>query len=228
MLSGATDPYQPLEAKLGITRSIVELLESCGHPLRIITKSSLVERDMDLLKAMSARGLCSVAISITSLDTEITRRMEPRTASPARRLKTIERLSAAGIPVDVPVAPVIPVLTDAELENILEHARDAGAMGAWYTLIRLPGEVADLFKSWVTEHFPLKAEHVMQRIRDSRGGRDYESAFGTRMRGRGTYADLLERRFQLAYRRLGFPGINALDVTRFRAPAKDASQLALF
>lgn len=228
MLGANTDAYQPSERSLGITRAIVELLASCDHPVRIITKSSLVERDMDLLAAMAARGLCSVAISITSFDTEITRRMEPRTASPARRLETVKTLSAAGIPVEVPVAPIIPVLTDAELERILERARAAGASGAWYTLIRLPKEVAGLFKSWITEHFPLKAEHVLQRIRDSRGGRDYEAGFGTRMRGRGTYADLLERRFRLAYRRLDFPGIDALNVTRFRAPAENEPQLTLF
>ncbi|TFH43034.1 MAG: radical SAM protein, partial [Lysobacterales bacterium] len=228
MLGANTDVYQPSERSLGITREIVELLASCDHPIRIITKSSLVERDIDLLSSMAARGLCTVAVSITSFDTEITRRMEPRTSSPARRLQTVERLSRAGIPVEVPVAPVIPVLTDGELEQILARAREAGASDAWYTFIRLQREVASLFQAWLHEHFPLKAEHVLQRIRDSRGGKDYESTFGTRMRGRGTYADLLERRFRLAYRRLAFPGTEALNVTLFRPPAKNESQLTLF
>jgi DNA repair photolyase len=228
MLGANTDAYQPSERSLGVTREIVQLLESCDHPVRIITKSSLVERDIDLLAAMSARGICTVAVSITSFDTEITRRMEPRASSPARRLETVRRLSRAGVVVEVPVAPVIPVLTDGELEDILERAREAGARDAWYTLIRLPREVAALFKDWLREHFPLKAEHVLHRIRDSRGGKDYESEFGTRMRGRGVYADLLERRFRLAYRRLDFPGSEALDITRFRAPVEDKAQLTLF
>jgi DNA repair photolyase len=228
MLGANTDAYQPTERRLAVTRGIIEVLADCDHPLRIITKSSLVERDLDLLAPMAERGLCAVAVSITSFDTAITRRMEPRTSSPARRLRTVQTLAAAGIPVEVPVAPVIPVLTDGELETILERARDAGATDTWYTLIRLPREVADLFKGWLQEHFPLKAEHVLNRIRDSRGGRDYESGFGTRMRGRGAYADLLERRFQLAYRRLAFPGNAGLDTTRFRAPAKATPQLTLF
>ena len=228
MLGANTDAYQPSERALGVTREIVELLASCDHPVRIITKSSLVERDMDLLVPMAARGLCTVAVSITSFDTNITRRMEPRTSSPARRLQTVERLARAGIPVEVPVAPVIPALTDGELESILARARGAGASDAWYTLIRLPREVAGLFKSWLSEHFPLKAEHVLHRIQDSRGGKDYESEFGIRMRGRGPYADLLERRFQLAYRRLGFPGNDDLNVTRFRPPVENESQLTLF
>ena len=228
MLGANTDAYQPSERTLRITRAIVEELAGCDHPVRIITKSSLVERDMDLLAPMAERGLCVVAVSITTLDTEVSRRMEPRAASPARRLRSVERLARAGIPVEVPIAPVVPVLTDGELEQILARVRDAGASDAWYTLIRLPREVAELFKTWLEEHFPLKADHVMQRIRDSRGGRDYESDFGTRMRGRGTYADLLERRFQLAHRRLGFPGTAALDLTRFRPPAKMRAQLELF
>jgi len=228
MLGANTDAYQPTERSARVTRRIIEVLASCNHPLRIITKSSLVERDMDLLAPMGARGLCSVAVSITSLDTGIVRTMEPRTTSPERRLRCVETLAGAGIPVEVPVAPVIPVLTDGELEHILERARRAGASDAWYTLIRLPREVAGLFKSWLVEHFPLKAEHVMARIRDSRGGKDYESGFGTRMRGRGAFADLLERRFKLARRRLGFPGIQPLDVTQFQAPLADKAQLSLF
>jgi DNA repair photolyase len=228
VLGANTDAYQPAERKLEITRAIVEVLHDCDHPLRIVTKSSLVERDVDLLASMAERGICTVAVSITGFDTGIVRKMEPRAASPARRLKTIERLATAGIPVEVSVAPVIPVLTDGELEQILERARHAGATDAWYTLIRLPREVAELFKSWLRLHYPLKAEHVLSRIRDSRGGRDYESGFGTRMRGRGTFADLLERRFQLAYRRFEFPGNEALDSARFRAPVEIEAQLTLF
>lgn len=228
MLGANTDAYQPAERTLRITRGIIEVLAASNHPLRIITKSSLVERDLDLLAPMAERGLCAVAISITTFDTAITRKMEPRACAPARRLRTVKTLADAGIPVEVPVAPVVPVLTDSELETILERARDAGATDAWYTLIRLPREVAELFGDWLREHFPLKAEHVLNRIRDSRGGRCYESGFGTRMRGRGVYADLLERRFQVAYRRLGFPGNAPLDVTRFRAPARDTAQMTLF
>jgi DNA repair photolyase len=228
MLGANTDAYQPAERKLGITRAIMELLESTAHPVRIVTKSSLVERDLDLLRSMAERGLCAVAVSITTFDVNLVRRMEPRAASPARRLKTVECLASAGIPVEVLAAPMIPVLNDGELERILESARDAGASDAWYTLIRLPREVADLFKSWLELHYPLKAEHVMNRIRDARGGRDYESEFGTRMRGRGVFADLLERRFRLAYRRLEFPGIEALDATRFNPPTASDAQLSLF
>lgn len=228
VLGANTDAYQPSERRLKVTRGILELLASCNHPLRIVTKSSLVERDLDLLAPMAERGIVTVAVSITTFDTGISRTMEPRASSPARRLKSIERLATAGIPVEVPVAPVIPVLTDSELERILELARNAGAIDAWYTLVRLPREVAELFKSWLRLHYPLKAEHILNRIRDSRGGKDYESGFGTRMRGRGTFADLLERRFQLAYRRLGFPGNEAPDVTLFRAPAVDEAQLTLF
>ncbi len=227
-LGANTDAYQPVERKLGITRAILECLDDCNHPVRIVTKSSLVERDMDVLSSMAERGLCTVAVSITSFDTEIARKMEPRTTAPARRLETVARLAASGIPVEAAVAPVIPVLTDSELERILERTRDAGAIDAWYTLIRLPREVAELFKSWLRLHFPLRAEHVIGRIQDSRGGRDYESGFGTRMRGRGAFADLLERRFELAHRRLGFPGSPELDVSHFRAPAKVEAQLRLF
>ena len=227
-LGANTDAYQPAERKLGITRAILEVLDACDHPVRIVTKSALVERDIEVLASMAERGLCTVGVSITSFDTEIVRKMEPRATSPARRLETVRRLADAGIPVEVPVAPVIPVLTDAELEHILECARQAGALDAWYTLIRLPREVADLFKSWLNTHFPMKAEHVMNRIRDSRGGKDYESGFGTRMRGRGAFADLLEQRFRIACRRLEFPGSPPLDTSRFRPPGRDGKQLQLF
>jgi len=227
-LGANTDAYQPADRKLGITRAILEALDACNHPVRIVTKSALVERDIDVLASMAERGLCTVGVSITSFDTRVARAMEPRATSPARRLETVRRLTDAGIPVEVPVAPVIPVLTDGELEHILECARGAGALDAWYTLIRLPREVADLFKSWLDRHFPMKAEHVMNRVRDSRGGKDYEPGFGTRMRGRGAFADLLEQRFRIACRRLGFPGSPALDVTRFHPPGKVKSQLPLF
>ena len=228
MLGANTDAYQPVERKLGITREILEVLSECEHPLRIITKSALVERDLDILAPMAERGLAAVAVSITTFDRDIARVMEPRASAPERRLRTVRRLVEAGVPVEVPVAPVVPVLTDGELETILARVREAGATDAWYTLVRLPREVAALFADWLGEHFPLKAEHVLNRIRDCRGGREYESGFGTRMRGRGAFADLLERRFQLAYRRLGFPGNPALDVARFRAPRAETPQLALF
>ena len=227
-LGANTDAYQPAERRLGITRGILEVLEDCHHPVRIVTKSALVERDLDLLVSMAEHRLCTVAVSITTMDHVLARRMEPRASAPKRRLETIERLADAGIPVLVFVAPVIPVLTDGELEDILERAREAGAGDAQYSFIRLPMEVSGLFAEWLEEHYPLKAEHVLSRIRDAHGGRDYVSTFGTRMRGTGPFADLLERRFDLARRRLGFPGIGGLDVTRFCRPVEDRDQLALF
>lgn len=227
-LGANTDAYQPLERRLGVTRGVLELLAECRHPVRIVTKSSLVERDMDLLGAMAGQRLCTVAVSITTFDGDIARRMEPRAPAPARRLRTIERLSEAGIPVSVFVAPVIPVLNDRELEQIMERARQAGARDAEYTLIRLPREVGELFHDWLKAHYPLKAEHVMERIRDARGGKVNASGFATRMHGSGIFADLLARRFHLAHRRLRFPGLEPLDATLFESPAHEAPQLALF
>jgi DNA repair photolyase len=222
-----TDAYQPGERKLKITRRILELLVECRHPFSIVTKSALIERDLDLLEEAAARQLVSVAVSITTLDRALARRMEPRAAAPQRRIEVIRRLSAAGVPVSVLVAPLIPVLTDGELETILEAAHAAGARAAGYVLLRLPHELKELFEAWLTTHEPGKAAHVMNRIRDMRGGKDYDSRFGVRMRGTGDYADLLAKRFAMAERRLGFGDFPPLDVSQFRPP-RSTPQLELF
>lgn len=226
-LGSNTDPYQPSERKLGVTRSILEVLNEAQHPVRIVTKAALVERDIDLLSDMARKNLCIVSISVTTLDHELARRMEPRATAPARRLRTIETLSGAGIPVNVLVAPIIPVLTDAETESILTRVREAGACSAGYVLLRLPLEIKDLFHDWLNTHYPLKAEHVIARVRDTRGGKDYDAAFGRRMRGTGQYADLIANRFALAVKRLRFPGDPQLDISLFRPPVGDG-QMQLF
>ncbi len=221
-----TDAYQPTERKLGLTRAIVEVLVAARHPFSIVTKSALIERDIDLLALAAERNQVEVAVSLTTLDAKLTRRMEPRAASPARRLQTIRALSEAGIPVTVLVAPLIPVLTDSELETILEEARTAGARDAGYVLLRLPHELKDMFRDWLTTHAPLKAAHVMNRLRDCRGGQDYDARFGARMRGTGVFADLIRQRFKLAYARLGFASTPELDCDSFTPP--EIGQLRLF
>ena len=227
-LGSNTDAYQPVERDLGITRAVLEVLADCGHPVMIVTKSARVERDIDILGAMAKANRCSVAVSVTTLDRSLARRMEPRASAPHRRLETIRRLTAAGIPTGVMAAPMIPFLNDAELETILEHARDAGALGASYTMLRLPLEIADLFREWLAEHYPDRARRVMERVRDTRGGKDYDSTFGQRMRGTGPVAELLAKRFRLAVGRLGFPGWPALDCTGFVPPPPENGQLSLF
>jgi DNA repair photolyase len=222
-----TDAYQPGERKLKITRRILELLVECRHPFSIVTKSALIERDLDLLEEAAARKLVSVAVSITTLDRALARRMEPRAAAPQRRLEVIRNLSAAGVPVSVLVAPLIPVLTDGELEKILEAAHAAGARAAGYVLLRLPHELKELFEAWLTAHEPGKAAHVMNRIRDMRGGKDYDSRFGARMRGTGDYADLLAKRFDIVHRKLGLSDFPSLDASQFRPP-HITPQLELF
>ncbi|MCX7892305.1 MAG: PA0069 family radical SAM protein, partial [Burkholderiales bacterium] len=227
-LGSNTDPYQPAERELGITRSILAVLAACDHPATIVTKSALVERDIDLLAPMAAKRLVRAYVSVTNLDADLARTLEPRAAAPWRRLETIRRLADAGIPVGVLVAPVIPFLTDRFLEEILERAAAAGAASAGYILLRLPHEVAPVMKAWLAAHHPLKAEHVMSLVRQMRGGRDYESAFGVRQTGRGQYAELIARRFAVAARRLGLDGERApLDTSRFRPP-KAGPQLDLF
>lgn len=221
-----TDAYQPTERKLGLTRSILEVLVAARHPFSIVTKSALIERDIDLIATAAAHQQAEVAISLTTLDAALARRLEPRAASPARRLETIRTLSQAGIPVTVLIAPLIPVLTDSELETLLEQARAAGAHDAGYVLLRLPHELKDMFRDWLAQHEPLKAEHVMNRLRDCRGGEDYDARFGARMRGTGIFAELLRKRFKLAYQRLGFSDTPALDCADFTAP--DDGQLRLF
>ena len=226
-LGANTDPYQPIERKIRLTRRIIEVLHACNHPLRIISKGALIERDIDLLAPMAAQNLISVSISITSLDRELSRRMEPRAAAPQRRLQTIQRLSSAGIPVRMLIAPVIPALNDEQIETLLNHAHEAGASGADYILLRLPQEIRDLFVEWLREHYPLKAAHVMARIRDSRGGKDYDSRFGTRMSGTGIFAELIAKRFALCASRLGLGVEPALDCTLFRPPELPGQQLTL-
>ena len=221
-----TDAYQPIERRLGITRAVLEVLAASRHPFSIITKSALIERDLDLLSELAAAQLTEVAVSVTTLDRPLARRMEPRASAPERRLETIARLSEAGIPTTVLVAPLIPVLTDHELETILERARNAGARAAGYVLLRLPHELKDMFRAWLQEHEPDKAAHVLNRLRDTRGGKDYDARFGTRMRGSGDYADLLGKRFTLAARRLGYGATPALDCSQFRPPGP-AGQLPL-
>ena len=227
-LGSNTDPYQPVERDLGITRAVLEVLAECGHPVMIVTKSARVERDLDILGAMAGANLCSVAVSVTTLDRSLARRMEPRASAPHRRLETVRRLSRAGVPTGVMAAPMIPFLNDGELETILEHAREAGALGASYTMLRLPLEIADLFREWLAEHYPDRAGRVMERVRDTRRGKDYDSTFGQRMRGTGPVAELIEKRFRLAVKRLEFPGFPALDSSGFVPPAPERGQLALF
>jgi DNA repair photolyase len=221
-----TDAYQPSERRLELTREIVRILVETRHPFSVVTKSALIERDIDLLAPAAARRQFEAAVSITTLDAGLARRMEPRAASPARRLQTIRTLSAAGIPVTVLVAPLIPVLTDSELETIMEEARAAGARDAGYVLLRLPHELKDMFRDWLARQAPLKAAHVMNRLRDCRGGRDYDARFGERMRGTGVFAQLIRQRFRLAYARLGFESTPDMDCDSFTPP--EDGQLRLF
>jgi len=229
-LGSNTDPYQPIEREWKITRGILEVLAECGHPVGIVTKNALIERDIDILAPMAQQNLVNVYVSLNNLDHDLARRLEPRCAAPARRLETIRRLSAAGIPVGVIVAPVIPFLTDHQIEPVLKAAYAAGARSAGYVLMRLPWEVKDLFRNWLETHYPLKAKHVMSRVREMRGGRDNDPGFGSRMRGSGEFADLLRQRFDIACERLGYNTgrrHRSLDTTRFRRPQLDG-QLALF
>ncbi len=198
-----TDPYQPVERELGITRQVIDVLAECQHPFNIITKSTLVTRDIDLLAPLAASGLASVAISVTTFDDELKRLLEPRTPSGRARLKTISQLAQAGIPVTVLVAPVIPAINDSELESIVQQVSEAGASQAAYILLRLPLEIRDLFEEWLQQHFPLRAAHVMSLIRQSRGGRDNDPRFGQRMRGTGPFAELLAQRFRLSCKKYG-------------------------
>ena len=199
-----TDAYQPIERKLQLTRRIIEVFAQTRHPFSLITKNALVERDLDLIAPMARDHLVQVYFSITTLDNGLSARLEPRASAPHARLRAMRRLSEAGVPVGVMFAPVIPWVNDAELEAVLEAARDAGADSAGYVLLRLPHEVSPLFRDWLETHLPQRAEHVMSTIRQLRGGKDYDARFGKRFSGEGVYADLLARRFDLAYRRLGF------------------------
>ena len=214
-----TDPYQPVERKYGITRELLEVAARYNQPIGIVTKNALVERDLDILAPMARRGLAAVYLSVTTLDHQLARRMEPRTSAPARRIEAIRRLSEAGVPVGVMFAPVIPYLTDSALESVLEAAADAGATQAGYILLRLPYEVKRLFRDWLDEHFPLKAAHVMSRVHAMRDGRDNDPGFGSRMVGRGEFAELLAKRFRIACRRFRLNrNQRVLDTSQFRRP----------
>ena len=227
-LGSNTDPYQPIEREWKITRQILEVLAEYKHPVSIVTKSALVERDLDLLTQLSRDHLVRVFVSVTTLDAELARKMEPRAASPRRRLQAVKALNDAGVPCGVMVAPVIPFLTDAELEHILQAAQEHGALSAGYVLLRLPYEVKDLFKDWLTVHYPLKAEHVMSRLREMRGGRENDPEFGSRFRGQGLFADLLKQRFRKACERLGLNLENrSLNTGLFKPPSRDG-QMDLF
>ena len=223
-----TDPYQPVERGLKITRGILEVLKETRHPFTIVTKSNLVLRDLDILAPMARDNLVRVMISLTTLDRGLARVMEPRAATPDRRLEAIRTLNAAGVPTGVLTAPVIPAINDAELEVLLEAAARAGAKHAGYVLLRLPLEIKELFTEWLEAHFPERKGKVLSLVRDTREGGLYQSEFGLRQRGSGVYADLIRTRFKQAERRLGLNrGMAPLDVTQFEAPKADTRQLSL-
>jgi DNA repair photolyase len=218
-IAAATDAYQPVERKLLITRSLIEVMAECAHPFSLVTKSSGIERDLDLVAPMAARGLAAVYVSVTSLDPALARIMEPRAAAPHRRIKTIEALARAGVPVGVSVSPIIPFVNEPDIERILEAAADAGATSAFGIVVRLPWEVNPIFQRWLEQHFPERAARVMARIREMRGGRDYDASFGSRMRGEGVWAQLIGQRLAKAKKRFGLDGErHALDLSQFRKP----------
>jgi DNA repair photolyase len=236
-LGVVTDAYQPVERELRITREVIQVLHDHGHPFGAITKSSLIERDLDLLAPMAARGQAMVAVTLTTLDADLARLLEPRAATPSRRLRTIRTLTEAGIPVGVSIAPVIPFVTEPDLERLLEACAEAGAKQASYIVLRLPWEVAPLFKAWLEAHFPDRAGRVMARVREMRGGADYVADFATRMKGEGLWADFLRQRFDKARRRFGLESRQhgILDFSRFGVPdakgkqaGADDAQLSLF
>jgi len=229
-LGANTDPYQPIERRYAITRSILEVLADCGHPCTIITKNALIERDLDLLVPMARANLVQAFVSVTSLDNRLASTLEPRASAPHRRLEAVANLNAAGVPCGVMVAPIIPMVTDRWLEGILERAAQAGAASAGYTVLRLPYELKDLVREWLELNVPERATHVMSLIRQMRGGKDNDARFGSRMRGEGEFAGLIRQRFRLACRR---HGINAsdrlvLDCSRFVPPRPPSAQGQLF
>ena len=224
-----TDPYQPIERRYKVMRRILEVLDRAGHPVGIVTKSALVLRDLDILARMAERRLAKVALSVTTLDGELARKMEPRAATPMRRLETLRRLAQVGVPTTAMVAPVIPALNDSEIERILDTVAAAGVKEAGYVLLRLPLEVRDLFREWLIENYPDRYRHVFKLIRDTRGGKDYDSAWGKRMKGSGPYAWMIGRRFEVACEKLR---LNArkftLTTEHFRHPNPVSEQLSLF
>ncbi|MBO9444941.1 PA0069 family radical SAM protein [Ruegeria sp. R14_0] len=224
-----TDPYQPVEKRLEITRECLQVLQAFQHPVAIVTKGTLVERDLDILAPMARLGLVRVGISLTTLNPDLSRRMEPRAPSPARRLAAIRRLTQAGVPVRVMTSPLIPGLTDHELESLLEAGREAGADSASWIMLRLPREVSELWQAWLHEHEPARAEKVMSKLREMHGGRDYDPRWGHRMRGEGEYAELVSKRFRLAVKRLELMTKTApLRCDLFAKPAQAGDQLSLF
>jgi len=224
-----TDPYQPLEKKMRITRQVLEVLRDFRNPVAIVTKSPLILRDIDILSEMASMGLAKAALSITTLDRKLARAMEPRAGTPSRRLQAIAGLTEAGIPAGVMFAPAIPALNDHEMEAVLTAAHDHGARTAGYVLLRLPLEIKDLFREWLEANAPGRAKHVMALVRQMRGGKDYDAAWNTRMKGTGPYAQMMARRFHMAVRRLGLnrPG-RPLATQQFRRPPRTGDQLALF
>jgi DNA repair photolyase len=232
-LGANTDCYQPIERKYRITRQILEVLAECDHPVTLVTKSALVERDLDILGPMAKKNLVKVFVSIGTLDRELARKLEPRAASPQRRLDVLHSLSKSGVPCGVMVAALIPALNDKTLEHVLEAAAKAGAAEAAYVIMRLPNELKDLFKEWLATHYPQRADHVISIIHQVRGGKDNDPRFGTRMTGVGNFAELIEKRFDIACRRFGLNSHGAprqravLDCTRFRPPAL-GGQMKLF
>ena len=228
-IGGNTDPYQPQERRLRVTRGVIETLHRFAHPFSIITKSALILRDADLIGPMGAERLARAAVSVTTLDRSLARAMEPRAATPEKRLAAIRGLAAAGCPVSVMFAPVIPGLNDHELEAVLERAAEAGAMSAGYVVLRLPLEIKDLFCEWLEAARPDRAGRVMSLVRQMRRGRDYDMRWGERMKGEGPIAELIAARFAAARRRYGLMGpIPPLDLDRFKVPAKAGDQLDLF
>ncbi len=223
-----TDPYQPIEKRYRITRRILEIMDRTNHPIGIVTKSTLILRDLDILASMAERGLVKVALSVTTLDRTLARAMEPRAATPERRLEALQVLSEAGIPTAIMAAPVIPALNDPEIEKILTRGHAAGAVEAGYILLRLPLEIADLFQEWLEENAPDRASRVMSLMRSMRGGKTYDSEWGKRMKGQGPYAWQIGRRFELASKRLG---LNAkhfdLRTDLFKAPVLPGQQMSL-
>ncbi len=228
-LGANTDAYQPVERQLEITRSILKVLHAYHNPVAIITKSSLIERDIDILAPMAEARQVKVLVSVTTLDRELSRKLEPRAAAPQRRLQTIERLYEAGIPVGILMAPIIPALNDNELEELLARCAEAGAESAGYVMLRLPHELKELFQSWLVAHYPLKAGHIINRVRDLHGGKAYEARFGERMTGRGQYAEMIAQRFALACKKAGLNRVRReLDCSRFQVPPRAGDQLRLF
>jgi DNA repair photolyase len=223
-----TDAYQPIERRYRVTRDVLEVLAECRHPVSIITKGGLVERDVDLLAAMARERLATVHFSITTLDNRLAARMEPRATAPHGKLRAMRTLHEAGVPVGVMVAPVVPMVTDHELEHILEAAREHGAREAGYVLLRLPHELKQVWREWLQLYYPERAAHVMSLVNQMRGGKDYDSGFGTRMRGEGPFAQLLQQRFAKAHARFGYTRLPSLDMTKFIAPRKPSQQQELF